>query len=183
MNGMLGLELSLSSTVACWIPPEWNGLVESLGLFEKESERRPAYGNAAKLAQFEVERCLSIAEWIVKVAKDVGAKRVCVREYGKWFKQMPPHFDKKVELGGIVKSQIYMALGLPVVSIVSSSARKWLLGRMKRGNQKEQVKAFLLDRMFYLDGNQIDAFVTTNYCYDRMNGLHCRFSAQGVLKF
>lgn len=188
MHGVVGLDLSLSRTGICYIPPEWGGTYDSLRFASIVTTRdKAAYGRADRVARLEVERCLKIADRVVKFVKKHSAEHVAVERYAYSFsgsKNSPPSSSvtKLAELGGIVKSQLILSCRTPAVSVASNAARSELMGGMKKGKQKEQVQQFMKQKGFQFENlDEMDAFVVGYYWYCKLNDLRSRFLPQQLL--
>jgi hypothetical protein len=135
------------------------------------------------LAEAEVVRYHRIAGSVAKFVKDSGTRDVCVEQYrfsamkGNGQSFQSSSITKLAELGGIVKSQIFLSCYLAVVPVVASSARKWFTGGLKKDNPKQQMADYLSRMNFNFNNtDEMDAFVVANFHYDMINGLTSRFS-------
>lgn len=192
MGGVVGLDLSLSRTGLCYVPDDWNGNRRHL-LTESISTQRKtmAHGKAEVLARYEVERYHEIAKGIVSFVKRTGAKHVAKENYaystvrnkqGK--ASQSASVTRLAELGGVVLSQLLLGCHLPVVSVPVNSARKWLTGGLKRGNQKEQVERFLKPHgVTFKNYDEMDAFVVAYYWFGEIKGIRSRFLPQSEFDF
>lgn len=178
MEGVVGLDLSLSNSGMCFIPPDWNGRLDELvyqafGTKKGEGTR----GNEAALAVDESRRRLAIANKVVGFVRQTGARHVAVEGYAFSFasknkNQGSASITRLAELGGSVKDQIALGCRLPCIPIPSSSARKSVIGKLKRGKVKEQVEEFLRIQGIYFPSNDImDAFVVGYAHYCKVNGV------------
>lgn len=188
----MGLDLSLSRTGLCYVPPGWEGDVGSLRCASIETQRKKvAYGKPHILSRLETERYLEIANKVVGFVKRVGVKDVARESYR--FSTIKDKDGKPVqsrsitdlaELGGIIRSQLLLACAVPVVQIAPNTARKFLTGGLKQKNPKEQVSEFLRVRgLRFNNWDEMDAFVIAYCLYGQVNDVRSRFLPQPELDF
>jgi hypothetical protein len=162
----------------CYIPPNWNGRLDGL-IYQAfgTDKSNETHGSDALLAMDESRRRLAIANKVVGFIRQVGVKNVAVEGYAFSFaskgkNQGSASITRLAELGGSVKDQIVLGFRFPCIPIPSSSARKIVVGKLKRGNPKEQVDALLRIHGIYFPSNDImDAFVVGYAHYCRINGI------------
>jgi Holliday junction resolvasome RuvABC endonuclease subunit len=157
-----------------------------------ETRRKDAaYGKAHLLSRLETERYLEIANKVVGFVKRMDVHDVARENY-----RFSPMKDKQgkpiqsrsttdlAELGGIVRSQLLLACGIPVVPIAPNTARKFVTGGLKKGKQKEQVSDFLRQRgLRFSNWDEMDAFVIAYCFYGQVNDVRSRFLPQPEFDF
>lgn len=177
-QGVIGLDLSLSRTGMCFIPTNWNGSFGDLA-FESVSTKRTevVFGRASLRAREEIERYLRIAHRVVNFIGKNNAKNVSIEGYA--YAQKTASVTKLAELGGVIKSQVLLTCKIVPVSIPSNTARKFVMGKLERKNQKEQVRVFLKSKGFVFDNDDLmDAFVVAYCCYGIIGNSRSRFVPQ-----
>ena len=153
----VGLDLSL--TGAGCVVLDWDGSVLSHNVWGEKLPRDARVRD-------KIERMIYIAEKIVRVVKirkytaidiagHVPVFHVGIEGYA--FAARGAQNDLG-EIQGVVKSQLWLALGIEPVIIASSTARKVVMGK---GNfPKDKILAELVKRGFELkDHNEADAYV------------------------
>jgi hypothetical protein len=182
VDGAAGLDLSLRNTGMCYVPPGWNGHFDTLFLSSFGTVKTvPTYGKAQVKAFEEIRRSLDIANRIVGFLKRHEVRNVSIEGYAYSFAGKNKHeasasVTKLAELGGIVKSQIMLSCRTAPVVIQPNSARKIVVGPLKRGGAKEQVKVILKTFGFNFDNlDEMDAFVTAYALYCEVNEIDSVF--------
>jgi hypothetical protein len=192
MHGVVGLDLSLSNTGMCFVPPDWEGDVGSLVVASfKTTREKMAYGKPHVLARIDTERYLQIADKVIRFVKECGVRDVAVEGYAyspvRTKKGQPVQsssMTKLAELGGVVKSQLLLSCQSPAVPVASNTARKFVTGGLKRGKQKQQIEQFLRERGIVFDNWDImDAFVVAYCWYGQINDIRSRYLPQCDLGF
>jgi|GEM_PF-2532542 len=192
MEGVVGLDLSLSRTGMCYIPAHWDGDMGALVCASVETQREDAaYGKKHILSRLETERYLRIAERVVKFVKRSGVKHAARESYA-----YSPVKDRRgnpvqsasmtslAELGGVIRSQLLLACAIPVVPVAPNTARKFVTGGLKKGKQKEQVDRFLQAKgLRFNNWDEMDAFVIAYCHYGAVNDVRSRFLPQTELDF
>lgn len=164
----------------CYIPEKWDFLCSSLVLRSVQAEReKGAMGSPHVLARLEVDRYVKIAKSVVDFVRAHAVQHVSVENYAYSRSGMSSSVIALAELGGVVKSQLVLACKAPAVSVAVNSARAFLTGGLKRGEQKDQVAVFLRSRGFVFDNyDEMDAFVVAFYWYSKINELDNPLLAQ-----
>jgi len=129
---------------------------------------------------------LLISKQIVEFVKKHPSDRIVIEQYA--FRKRSSTTTYLAELGGVVKSQLYLMKAAVPVEVVASTARKFLMGRIrgKRNSDKangivvpevkEQVRMFLANRALQFKTLDImDAFVVAYYHYCDINEFECGF--------
>jgi hypothetical protein len=178
MEGVVGLDLSLSNSGMCYIPPKWNGRLDELTYQAFGTEKADGtHGNDASLAVDESRRRLAIANKVVGFIRQTGAHHVAVEGYAFSFaskgrNQGSASMTRLAELGGSVKDQVALGCRLPCIPIPSSSARKIVVGKLKRGKPKMQVEELLGVQGIHFPSDDImDSFVVGYAHYCKINGV------------
>jgi len=146
----LGLDLSLTGTGLCVLDAE--GAVVAMARVGSDLTR-------GVHERERIERLIVIAEAVLRVARAAqaeGSLAVGVEDYA--FSRRNGALVDLGELGGVVKTQLWLALGVEPVRIPVSTARKSVLGR---GNlPKVAVIPALAQRGYeFEDHNIADAYV------------------------
>lgn len=155
---VMGLDLSLRASAALVIPAGWElGRWNKLVSHVVGSNLLQDADQGQKLSRLE-----SISDEIVKFARDNHVTHVFVEQYA--FSQMLTRAHAIGELGGVVKLDLRRKLGLVVMPVVASQARKFLCGTVPRKDSKDFVIAKLVDMgaNFQTD-DEGDAFVVANW--------------------
>jgi len=191
-HGVVGLDLSLTRTGVCYIPPWWDGKNDSIVVSSIETQRdASAKGDPYALSDMETKRYLKIAKYIIGFVGEYGVSYVAREGYafstvrtksGKSFQSSS--VTKLAELGGVVQSQLFLFGGISLISIQPNSARKYLTGGLKRGNQKDQVRDFLRPFGFVFRNNdEMDSFVIACAMYGQVNNVNSCFLKQKEFGF
>lgn len=106
----------------------------------------------------------TIATWLVAFAAEHRATHVFIEQYAyNMFKQA--NKAKLVELGGVVKHQLWKHWGVETQAVVASQARKLIAGKLPSKDKKVYTQQFLLSMgtPHHWSGDVMDAFVVANY--------------------
>lgn len=162
----LGIDASLSGTGLVAVPFDWG--------LDWARVARAKVGLALGKGAAERERVLRldyICRRMMEFAEDHGATEVFMEQYA--FSSRTAHSHALGELGGNLKRDVIVGLGLPLTVVSPASARSLLgtfSGRGKKGEPKpppvkDQVHAVLraagLPRSW--DGDEADAWVVVNW--------------------
>lgn len=162
----MGLDLSLTGTGCVVLDADGNVLISDCWGDKLKRDAR---------VRDKIERMIYIAKEIIHTAREVLKNDVriddrvefvgdllrggvlCVGIEGYAFSRQGAQNDLG-ELQGVVKSQLWLALGVEPVVMAVSSARKLVVGS---GNaKKDRVQAVLAERGFVFDNHNIaDAYV------------------------
>lgn len=173
---VLGIDLAPRHTGFCVVPRAWDGSREAL---VTDKVTYTLTGKMRPEAQMRVY--LTAAEIAVRMVKSLGVEQVAVEGYA--YGARGSAVTLLAELGGIVRSQLWMACGnLVATPVVASAARSWLMGGLRRTRksdkadgikalpEKEQVQVFLKNRGFAFDsGDILDSFVVAYYHHCRID--------------
>jgi Holliday junction resolvasome RuvABC endonuclease subunit len=181
MPGVVGIDLAQRHSGVCYIPESWCGNPDDLQTYFYE------YSLQKKLdPETKIRVMLSTAEMVINAVGKHGVKHVAIEQYA--FGVKSSSVTDLAELGGVVRSQLWLAHEIAVKSVVSSSARKTLMGAVRkkrktdveRGikplDEKAQVRVFLKNRGIEFSNDDImDSFVIGYYYWFHVNN--------GVYKF
>lgn len=173
---VLGIDLAPRHTGFCWLPEGWDG---DRGALVTDQVNYTLTGKMRPETQMRVY--LTVAEVAVEMVKGQQAGSVAVEGYA--YGARGSAVTLLAELGGIVKSQLWMSChNLMVNPIVAASARSWLMGGIRRARkadkvdgikplpEKKQVEVFLRNRGFTFDStDMLDSFVVGYYHQARRN--------------
>ena len=176
-TSVLGLDLATRHSGLCFIPHDWDGTFASLLTLSVEYDLPGAMDELTKIS-----RIVATANEILRFIDVNEPEEIALENYA--FSARSSSVTMQAEIGGIVKSQIYLALDRVPTVIPPASARKTLTGGL-RGKRKEdrangvkpleakkQVKVFLENRGFPFDNEDVmDAFVVAYHQYVRFNGV------------
>lgn len=170
---ILAFDLSLKAPAAValprdWRPGDWKRVKSWLA--------RPKVPEGGDLTG-EVQRYMAIAEWAEGVISDVirgqHAQEVhaYVEAYG--FKKNNSWASRLMESGGVVKATVYMRHAMILTPVNASTARKLLLGKLPRSDQKIAVQraVFAAKAPKTWEENICDAFVVCNFGLSEMGGV------------
>lgn len=166
IRGVVGLDLSLRSTGACFVPAGWEGDTRAcaVGGWGRESD-----GTARDKARRMSEISAGVLAFVAQHVSPGGT--VWAEEYA-FAKGGQAHAAALRELGGAVKVKLYEELDVEVIPVVASQARKMLLGKLPRKDVKEYVLRNLerlRGEMPYWTDDQKDALVVANYGVGLLN--------------
>lgn len=170
---VLGIDPSLTRTAAVLIYPGWElGDWKSQSLAWRSIEvpaPDPLPVGAPEPREFErarIRRMMTIADRLVSFVRGARPIRGFIESYA--FGASSASVTKLAELGGIIRARFLddpgMDGGLPLEPVTASQARKQLLGRLPRKDQKLAVQ-LALGRVGALFGNadETDAFAICNF--------------------
>jgi len=178
MLGVVGLDLSLSNSGMCYIPPKWDGQLKTLSFASFGTEKaKGTGGNPHILAMDESNRRLRIANSIVGFIKINQPNEVAIEGYAFSFASKKKggnngsaSLTRLGELGGSVKDQIILGCKRAPIPIPSNAARKTVIGSLKRGKVKDQVKSILAQQgLVFPNLDIMDAFVVGYAWYCTIN--------------
>lgn len=155
-----GLDLSLRGTGAVVVPTSWKRSGFDWSVVVAQKFGHPLSEDASQLKK--IDRLISIANGVVAFCLTNDVRNVWIEHYAFGARFGGPILG---ELGGAVKLELRKA-GVRKISVVhSSSARKTLLGKVPRVDQKRTVQRLLqrLEAPFAKDGDLVDAFVVANH--------------------
>lgn len=185
MFGSIGLDLSLTNTGMCHVPARWDGSMSELSIASFGAKKMQGVIGKASESRDLIFRYLKIAkvvvDFIASKKSDDGVPLVAIEGYAFSFARKgsgpgSSSVTKLAELGGVVKSQVLLSTKKAPVSFSSSEARKIVIGKMTKGNAKEQVRDTLFSfGMRFVNDDEMDAFVISyaNYCSE--NRIQSRF--------
>lgn len=186
-KGAIGVDLAPRGSGVCLFYPGWTikaGMDSDLVSCDFTEFRL-----LGKLSTRErIQLCLNAAKIVLKKMEEglVHPVNVAIEDYA--YSVRSDSVTKLAELGGVVKSQVFLRHGDVPETVSASKARSFLTGGL-RGNRKtdkelgikplpkkDQVKAFLKNRGFEFPTLDVmDAFVLGYYWYCTKNGLKCEF--------
>jgi len=182
MISVLGADLAQRHSGFCFIPGGWDGRFESLVTDFCE------YGAKGRIEDSTaIEIMLTAARTAVNLARRTKPDEIVVEEYAYRAKGNAVH--RQAEIGGVVRSQLRLAVGIAAGLVPMGTARSFLIGGSLRGKRKadkkngvkplekkDQILAFLANRGFSFPTDDVsDAFVVGYYHYCQRNGLDCMF--------
>jgi len=156
---VLGLDLSLSGSAAVWMPPDWS------------PERAWVVDHARMTDEGKLlgrERRRAIVDALLRFADARRIDHAYVEEHS--FSKNQGMAFSRAELVGAVKDQFERQLGVVILPVVASHARKVLFGRVRKMNRAEW-KAYLREAFGLLgwpagtelpDEDTRDAYVVAN---------------------
>jgi Holliday junction resolvasome RuvABC endonuclease subunit len=173
---IVGLDLSLRAAAACALPRGWN--------YDMKRVRTMVVGENVSNAEGEdarIRRLDKIASAIVAFCKSNHAIAIGVEDYA--FSQGQSRAHALGELGGVVKLEIFKALGIAPLPIVASTARKTLLQRARVKGMKD--KDYVIHNVQRLGpvaqrwtNDEIDAFVIANAMVERAGGIALTYEGE-----
>lgn len=179
---VLGIDLAPRHSGFCYIPPAWSGEMGELLC------REVSYGIPLSLDErTKIQVMLNAAKVGLAMVSECSPHIIVVEDYA--FSKHSSSTTMQAEIGGVVKSQIYLATNVTPEPIPSTRARSFMTGGL-RGNRKgdaaagiralpakKQVKAFLVNRGMAFETEDImDAFVVAFYRYCDANGIPSMFA-------
>lgn len=183
MLSVLGIDLAPRHSGFCYIPADWDGLQGSLITDSCQ------YSLKGKIEpETAIEIMLTAARTAVHLARMCKPVDIVVEEYAYHAKGSA--VTGQAEIGGVVRSQLRLAVGIAPRLIPMGTARAFVVGGSLRGKRKtdtrdgvkvlekkDQVLSFLHNRGLVFDTDDIaDAFVVGYYHYCRLNKLDSMFS-------
>jgi Holliday junction resolvasome RuvABC endonuclease subunit len=159
--GVVGLDLSLRSTGACWLPRGWTGDTRQARVMAPCG--RDSTGTERDKAMRRNEIASRVLAFVAQHASP--GETVYVEEYA--FSKKQASATGLHELGGVVKEVLLVELNVEVIPFVASEARRVLLStKLPRADVKEyvvdQVRRQLKGEAVYWNEDQIDAMVVAN---------------------
>jgi Holliday junction resolvasome RuvABC endonuclease subunit len=154
---ILGMDLSLRGPALVSLPENWEpGRWEDLGSYYR-----------IKIEEHErgLDRLVHIVDNIENFVRENSITQVFTEEYAFSFNSRA--VTGLAELGGAVKVRLFRQFHIRVQSIVASSARKLLFGKMHRMKKKD-LKLYIIDQMNKMGGpfaenhDLCDAFAIAN---------------------
>ena len=161
LRDVVGLDLSLRRSAACFIPADWEPFVH--GEVNWRALKTMTVGHDLKKDATPKEKAArlgkiasSISEWVSEQAE------VAFEDYAYG---MAGHSGMMLaELGGAVKYALYTDLNIGVVPVNQSTARKFLLGKLPQKDRASVVVAKLEEwGCPFATSDEKDAFVIANY--------------------
>lgn len=162
MSVVLGLDLSLTSAGAVILSQALAkplSMTTGYALPKKgiKGQRKEPLPERARL-----DRLIQIATHLVTFAKANGVTAGFVENYAFNRPYQAAHCG---ELGGVVKCQFFVNLGIVLQPVTVSSARKFMCGKIPASaNKKTWVQKFLANRNIEFDSlDESDAYVIANW--------------------
>lgn len=162
MRGVVGLDLSLRSAAAAFVPSTFKGNTKHVRVqtWGYELDREASEESLAKRRHIIAT---GIREWLRGLSKKHIVERVFIEEYA--FSRNSSSATGLHELGGVVKN-VLLEASFHFTSVTASSARKTLLQKLP----KKDIKAFTEDNVrrlageaLYWNADEVDAFVVANH--------------------
>lgn len=183
MTSVLGIDLAQRHSGFCYIPDDWDGCMESLVTDDCQYTLK---GNIE--SETAIEIMLTTARLAVGMARRCNPDDIVVEEYAYHAKGNA--VTRQAEIGGVVRSQLRLAVGTVARLISMGTARAFLISGSIRGKRKadkgsgikalekkDQVLTFLRNRGFVFTTDDVaDAFVVGYYHYCKRNHLECQFA-------
>ena len=167
---VLGIDPSLTRTAAVLIPPnwklgDWSTLrwteieIPNAGYSEKDGDSRWAVEMA------RVERLGEIVDRLIAwVSENHEGEHLSAWTEGYAFGANSASVTKLAELGGAVRYALYRQLNIVPESVSPQSARKYLLGKLPRKDQKLAAhSAMLAHGVPWRTADVTDGFCVANY--------------------
>jgi hypothetical protein len=177
---VVGLDLSLTGPAACCIPPGWEiGDWSALDV-EAWMPEVPAKDDLAGLYRrlsWIVDRVVAFVaraslpdRWVGGPYGAGGRPAVAVEAYA--FAARSSSVTKLAELGGAVRVALY-SRGIIAVPVTASEARKLVLGKLPRKDQKTAVQAALWAAGCPKEwsGDVLDSFAVANAARSNLGGI------------
>jgi len=183
MDGVVGVYMAIGGTGVCFIPPDWKGRMPATKFIEINRESL-AYGKKDALSLLDIRRKLKIADSIVKFISNCDVDNIgsVATELVSYVQEGASYIVDNAELAGIVKSQVLLQCRRPVVPLSAMSARSFLVGDLKRSDQRLQVESFVKDKnMKFETWAELRAFVVAYYWYCNINNKGNMFLPQKEL--
>ena len=187
MKFALGFDLSLTAPAAVALPLDWRPgdwqRARSYLLKPQAPKTDDTRGQYVRYAE--------IADWAYNVVDDCGAgdgDTYAIEQYA--FSRNNAQASRLMELGGVVRMRLFQEWALVATVVAASSARKLLLGKVPRSDQKIAVQVALYKAGAPLDPklvegrvkrprhatpgkweeNVCDAFVCSNFLLAELGG-------------
>lgn len=159
--GAVGLDLSLRSTGACWLPKGWTGDTKKAHVM---TCGRDSTGTERDKAMRMGEIAGRVLAFVAQHVSPGGT--VYVEQYAH-AKAWQSHASAIRELGGVVKHVLMEELDVETIPLTPSEARTTILvGKLPRKDVKEyvvdQVRRQLRGEAIYWNEDQIDSMVIAN---------------------
>lgn len=157
--GVIGLDLSLRGPAAAWLPRDWKGDTRQVrigGGWGLDLEIGAPYAE-------RTQRMIRIADGVVAFCKANPAEGIYIEDHA--YKAQTSRATETHEMTGVVKADVFRAIGLPVIPIQAPTARKILLQKLPRSNVKQWVEdnvRRLGGEAVYWTADQVDAVVVAN---------------------
>lgn len=179
---VVGLDLSLTRPAACRIPGDWE-VGDWSRVVVASWEPAVPRGDGIDFERARIERLVEIADrvraFVEMGARSPGDREVVVEprvdavgieSYA--YSSSSSSVTKLAELGGVVRVSLF-SYGIVPVPVVAASARKLLLGKLPRADQKAWVQAALKRARapFWEDDDQADAFCVANWLRAELGGV------------
>lgn len=167
---VIGLDLSLTGTGVAIIDPSWGGMVKNAETFLVAPKIEDAKSTAKKVQRIDL-----IAEEIHHAVEQYVTSRVkpevFVEQYA-FAMASTNNASQIMELGGVVKRDLYRSFGIVVEPVNSMTARSLFLGKgkVKKGS-KLLVEQALKVLGFEGQNDEGDALVVANYGVSELGGL------------
>jgi hypothetical protein len=167
-RGVVGFDLSLRAPAACFIPPGWalgDWACADFG-YETFDPRHEVRDEEHAELRAAYRRIGAIVHWAADFVEMHQNRHACpvevfVENYA--FSKSSSSVTKLAELGGAMRFHFYVARRTVVRSVVASSARKLILGKLPRKDVKTVTQQALWDHGApFADGDQADSFVVAN---------------------
>lgn len=159
-EGLIGLDLSLRSAAAAWVPKGWKGNPKHVHVahWGYELTNEASEKDQAQRRHFIAGSILAFVK-----ARSAMTCRVYVEEYA--FSRNSASASGLHELGGVVKDRLFQH-GYLFESVTASAARRTLLQKMPKKDSKDfthdNVRR-LKGEALYWNGDEIDAVVVANH--------------------
>lgn len=161
LGGVVGFDLSLKAPAACFIPAgwelgDWNRLTSTTYVGHDDALVR----TTADGLRWQYRRLAKISEWARAFVLTHRAAHTFVENYA--FSKSSSSVTRLAELGGVARVEL-LTYGRTLIPIVASSARKLILGKVPREDQKVVTQQALWDHgAEFANGDECDAFVVAN---------------------
>ena len=164
---VLGIDPSLTRTAAVLIPPGWR-LGDWSTLRWTEVEVAPPDAKAMSATEYEwarVERLGEIVDRLIAwVSENHEGEHLSAWTEGYAFGANSASVTKLAELGGVMRHQFQCEFQVPLVPVSPQSARKYLLGKLPRKDQKLAAhSAMLAHGVPWRTADVTDALCVANY--------------------
>jgi Holliday junction resolvasome RuvABC endonuclease subunit len=160
---VLAIDLSLRSTGVVALPSDF-AASQDWSLVEHKCITTECLPQSSSVAA-SVGRMLAIAEQLLYLASRCHPTVMALEEQA--FRQHGAHGRELGELTGVVKAMLLTdqaTLGLPLITVTASTARKTLLGKCPKTGAKEAVHKVLTEMGApWVDRDRSDAFCIANH--------------------
>lgn len=159
-----GIDLSISSTGLVILFPDFMKSDDPMGGIFSEGIKTKYVKDRSNIYRY-----IYIVDKIVETLSRYCVDSVAMEGYAYSRAGYGKVFDLS-ELGGVVKCDIFRKLDILPVLYTAQSARKNMMGKYKRKEQKKQVASFLGSLGIYFKNHDIyDAFAIALKCFDEVN--------------